>query len=72
MSSANPQLISEAFTMAESAKINFHSLAVQVPQLRQHPFYKVVEFQLEETTRILSGRPDNDKQLEMNFEPRNG
>ena len=61
--------VSEAFNYVESAKVNLKSLALQVPVLKQHPYFKIVEFQIEEAANILSGRDTRrePEQLEFGF-----
>ena len=43
----------QGLEMAECAKINLVNLSKMVPGLKEHPFYKVVEMQLDQCIKEL-------------------
>lgn len=50
--------LSEGLEMLQCAQANLENLVNQVPMLRVHPFYKIVEMQLIQAERILSGESE--------------
>lgn len=47
-----------ALDMIYCAQGNLENLANQVPQLRLHPFFKIVEMQIESSIKILNGESE--------------